>query len=139
MCDQKLVFSHLVKDAANFISYPLTLLNLLFIIETWYFPNYWIITRVAPIYKSGKRCDSNNYTPISMLSIFSRVFERIVQDQLHEFLRINCILTKNQYAFRTLHSSIISLVNSTEYWRQNIENQKLNATVFLDLKKHLIL
>ena len=58
---------------------------------------------------------------------------------MHEFLKVNCILAKNQYAFRTLYSTIASLVNSTEYWRENIDNQKLNATIFLDLKKDLLL
>ena len=48
---------------------------------------------------------------------------------------MNSILTKNQYAFRTLHSAIIFLANSIKYWRQNTDNQKLNATIFLDLKK----
>ena len=134
VCGPDKIPTTLVKDAANFISYPLTLIYNSSM-KNGIFPYYWKITRVALIYKSGKRCDGNNYRPISVLSIFSRVSEKIVQDQLHEFLKMNCILTKNQYAFRTLHSSIISLVNSTEYWRQNIDNQKLNATVFLDLKK----
>ena len=70
-----------------------------------------------------------------MLAIFSRVCEKIVQDQLHEFLNTNFILTNNQYAFRTLYSTILPLVNSTEHWRQHAENQKLNMMIFLDLKK----
>ena len=131
-CGPDKIPTTLVKDAANFISYPLTLIYNSSM-KNGIFPDFWKITRVAPIYKSGKRFDCNNYRPISVL--FSRVFEWIVQDQLYEFLKLNSILAKNQYAFRTLHSSIISLVNSTEYWRQNIDNQKLNATAFLDLKK----
>ena len=133
-CGPDKITTALVKDASNFISYPLTLIYNSSM-KNGIFPDYFKIVRVAPIYKSGKRCGSNNYRQISVLSIFSRVFERIVQDQLHDFLKTNCILTKNQYAFGTLHSSIISLVNSTEYWRQKIDNQKLNATVFLNLKK----
>ena len=75
-----------------------------------------------------------------MLSIFSTVFERIVQDQLCKFLNANGILINNQYAFRALYSTITSLVNSNDHWRQNTDNQKLNMTIFLDLKqKHLIL
>ena len=70
-----------------------------------------------------------------MLSVFSRVFSRIVQDQLQEFLRANYILTNNQYAFRTSCSTIASMVNRTEHWLQNNDNQKLNMTKFLDDKK----
>ena len=92
-CGPDKIPTTLVKDAANYISYPLTLIYNSSM-KNGIFPDYWKITRVAPIYKSGKRCDSNNYRLISVLSIFSRVFERIVQDHLPEFLKINCILTK---------------------------------------------
>ena len=70
-----------------------------------------------------------------MLSIFSRVLEKIVHDQLHEFLKANGILTNNQYAFWKLYSTVMSLINSTEHWLENADNRKLNMTVFLDLKK----
>ena len=63
------------------------------------------------------------------------IFLRGAQDQLHECLKVNCILTNNQYAFRTLHSIIISLVNSTEHWHQNASNQKIDMTIILDLRK----
>ena len=116
----------LVKDAANFISNPLTLI---------YNSSIKNGNRVAAIFKSGKRCDSNNYRPISVLSIFSRVLEKIVHDQLHEFLKANGILTNNQYAFRKPYSTIMSLINRTEDWLENADNRKLNMTVFLDLKK----
>ena len=57
----------------------------------------------------------------------------MVQDQLHDFLKANLMLKKNQFAFRTLYSMIIFLLNSTEHWRHNADNQMLNMTVFLDL------
>ena len=57
-----------------------------------------------------------------------------MHDQLHEFLKANCILTNNQYAFRKLYSIFMSLINSTEHWLENADNRKLSMTVFLDLK-----
>ena len=65
-----------------------------------------------------------------MLLFFSRIFDRIVQGQLREFLKVNSILTNNQYAFRTLYSIIVFIVNSTEQWRHIV-----NMTIILDLKK----
>ena len=88
-CGPDKIPTTLVKDAANFISYPLTLIYNSSI-KNVIFPDVWkIIARVAAIFKSGKRCDSNNYRPISVLSTFSRVLEKIVHDQLHEFLKAN--------------------------------------------------
>ncbi len=49
-----------VKDVADFISYPLTLI-FNSSLENGIFPDLWKTARVAAIYKAGKRCDSNNY------------------------------------------------------------------------------
>ena len=136
-CGPDKIPTNLVKKAANFISHPLTLMHNSSM-KNGIFSDYWKITPVAPIFKSGIRFYSNNYRSLSVLSIFSRVFKRVVQNQLPEFLKTNFILTNNQYAFRTLYSTIASLVNSTEHWHHNADNQKLNMTIFLDLKKHLI-
>ena len=93
-CGPDKIPTTLVKDAVNLISYPLTLIYNSSM-KNSIFPDYWKATQVAPIFKCGIRCDSNNYRPISVPSIFSRVFEMIVQNQLHEFLKVNCIITNN--------------------------------------------
>ena len=51
---------------------------------------------------SGARTDVNNYRPISVISVFSRMLDRISPDQLFEFLQANNTLTDNQAAFRKL-------------------------------------
>ena len=80
-------------------------------------------------------CLSGNYGPISVISIFSRILERIVHDQLHDFMRRNTVITKNQSAFKELYSTATSLICSTDSWYENIGHKKLNLTIFLDLKK----
>ena len=144
-CGPDKIPTTLVKDAANFISYPLTLIYNSSI-KNGIFPDLWKIAKVAAIFKSGKRCDSNNYRPISVLSIFSRVLEKIVHDQLHEFLKVNGILTNNQYAFRKLYSTIMSLINSTEqrkcecqiFDRQNLSCEILRNHEKVDRIMHLV-
>ena len=42
---------------------------------------------VIPLFKQGKSFDLNNYRPISVISVVAKVFERIVYDQLYNFLR----------------------------------------------------
>ena len=77
----------------------------------------------------------NNYRPISVLSIFARIMEKILHDQLIDYFKEKKMLKKNQHAFRKLHSTITSLVQSTDEWLNNIDSQKVNMTMFLDLKK----
>ena len=94
-CGPDKIPTTLVKDPANFISYPLTLIYNSSM-KNGIFPDLWKIARVAAIFKSGKRCDRNNYRPISMLS---RVLEKIVHDQFHEFLKANGMITHNHMLF----------------------------------------
>ena len=70
----------------------------------------------------------------SVLSAFSRLLEKLARDQLYDFLRANDLVSKNQFAFRKLHSTITSMLNITETWYKNIEH-KLNVSIFLVLKK----
>ena len=124
----------LVQDAAKSISYPLALIYNSSL-KNGVFPEIWKIAKITPIYKSGARTDVNNYRPISVISVFSRMLERISHDQLFEFLQKNDTLTDNQAAFRKLYSTMTSLIASTDYWYENIDCSKINLTIFLDLKK----
>ena len=124
----------ILKDAADCICKPLTMIfNSSFRLGT--FPDRWKIARITPIYKSGAKDDTNNYRPISILSVLSKLYEKIAHDQLIDFLQSNKKLTKNQFAFRKLHSTITSLIGVSDHWYSNIDNKKANFALFLDLKK----
>ena len=99
------------------------------------FPDRWKIARITPIYKSGAKDDTYNYRPISILSVLSKLYEKIAHDQLIDFLQSNKKLTQNQFAFRKLHSTITSLIGVSDHWYSNIDNKKANFALFLDLKK----
>ena len=68
-----------------------------------------------------------------MIAIVSRILEKIVHDQMFEFLQP--IFTKNQAAFRKLYSTITSLINSTDNWYSTMDRREVNLAIFLDLKK----
>ena len=99
------------------------------------FPDVWKLARVTLIHKSGPKTDANNYRPIYVISVFSRMLERLTHDQLFEFLKTNKRITSNQAAFRKHYSTMTSLIGSTDYWYESIDHSKVNLTVFLDLKK----
>ena len=63
------------------------------------------------------------------------MLEKIFHDQLIEYLTTNKVLTPNQSAFRKLYSTVASLINSTDYWYDNMDERQLNLAIFLDLKK----
>ena len=70
--------------------------------------------RVVPIYKTGDKSLINNYRPTSILSFYSKVFEKLMYNKLYNFIEANDILFAHQYGFRRGHSTqqaIITLIN----------------------------
>ena len=56
-------------------------------IETSQFPDSWKVARVAPIFKEGDKTEKPNYRPISVLPVISRLFEKLVFEQLYDYGR----------------------------------------------------
>ena len=77
----------------------------------------------------------NNYRPISLLSVFSKLIEKIMHARLYAFAIKNNIIFKSQYGFQKNMSTLHSLIEITEKIRNTIENKKYGCGVFIDLKK----
>ena len=99
------------------------------------FPHEWKIAKVtAPIFKKGSK-SVNNYRPISVLPIALKLFEKIVYQQLYDYLDKNEFLNIYQFGFRSLHSTMTALLETTNNWSINIHNGLLNGVLYTDLKK----
>ena len=104
-------------------------------IATGVFPDSWKVARVAPIFKSGQTDDQSNYRPISVLPVLSRIFEKLIFNQLYKYLNTNKHLFPKQSRFRRLYSVVTSLLSCTNDWYKNMDTGKYTALVFIDLKK----
>ena len=91
--------------------------------------------KVAPVFKTGDRDNLNNYRPITVLPTIARVFEKLIYQQLYQFLDKHKILGKQQCGFRSLHSTALALSEATNHWLMNIDNCNMNSIVFLDIRK----
>ena len=99
------------------------------------FPDDWKNARITPLFKQGEQNDLNNYRPISVISVGTKVSERIAYDQLYTYLVDNDFIYKYQPGFRTTGSTVTALLEATDSWEYNVDRGKVNAVVFLDLKK----
>ena len=59
----------------------------------------WKMAKVFPLYKKGDRTDAQNYRPISVLPVVSKICERVVNDKLYRYLNSNGLLTKTSLDF----------------------------------------
>jgi len=64
------------------------------------FPTQFKVAIVKPIFKKGDKQSLGNYRPISIISIFAKILEKIVKNRLIIFLEENNLLSKNQFGFR---------------------------------------
>ena len=72
-----------------------------------------------------------------MLPTIAKLLERLIYDQLYDYLTRNNLLTKHQSGFRSLHSTVTALLDATNEWYFNIDQGRTNAVDFLDLAKAL--
>ena len=98
-------------------------------------PSDMKIAKVIAIHKNGSPQDVNNYRPISLLSIFGKILERIMYNRLNEFIESNNILYSLQYGFRKSHSTTHSIINITEEINKTIDKGNYGVGVFIDLSK----
>jgi hypothetical protein len=74
-------------------------------IQTDRFPESWKTAIITPVYKSEERDLAGNYRPITILPVFSKVLEKIVAEQLMEYLESNQLLYPKQFGFRRIYST----------------------------------
>ena len=96
------------------------------------FPDGLKLAKVIPLHKKGATNVPSNYRPISLLSIFSKVTEKLMHKWLVEFLE-NCnILHPLQIGFHEKHSTLHTLISKTETIKETIDNDMFGCGVFID-------
>ena len=99
------------------------------------FPSKLKVGKVSPLHKKGSCDNLSNYRPISILSVFSKIFEKLMHQRLYKFLESFEILYPLQFGFREKHSTSHALLSLTESIKQFIDSGKVECGIFLDLQK----
>ena len=104
-------------------------------IHIGYYPKQLKVARVVPVHKGGDSNDINNYRPISVLTQFNRLFERVLATRLMSFFEKNKIITSKQFGFLKRHSTEHAILDLKEFIMESLSKKKITAVLFLDLKK----
>ena len=99
------------------------------------FPRKWKEAKVSPLHKNGPHDDVNNYRPISILPVLSKVLEKHVHDCLSANLKEYNLLHKTQSGFRSQHSCETALVHMIDTWLNAMNYGKMIGVVLVDFKK----
>ena len=104
--------SRMIKLCDTSIVKPLMLIfnNLL---NEGVFPLLWKKANITPIHKKGDKNDIKNYRPISVLPICSKLFEKVIYDNLYHYFETNNIFNINQSSLRAGDSCVNQLISIT--------------------------
>ena len=108
------IHSRFVRDGASIIACPLTHVINLSLIQG-VVPDDLKSARVVPLFKKNDKTEVGNYRPVSSLTIISKVFERVVYDQIESYLDQKKLLYKFQSGFRSRYSTDTCLTNLTDF------------------------
>ena len=125
---------HVVKHSFHLISASLVdIINLSLL--KGIFPDKLKIAKVIPVYKAEDPSLFVNYRPISLLTVFSKFFEKVMYNSLVEFAETYEILFCCQFGFRKNHSTSLSLIHLINKISSAIDKRESTVGVFLDLSK----
>lgn len=102
---------------------------------TGIFPDSLKAARVVPIPKGGDAGDVGNYRPISVLPIFSKIFEKAMYLQLYSYLSSKSILSDNQFGFREGRSTVNAVSDLLRYVYGELDSDKYVISVMIDFRK----
>jgi hypothetical protein len=103
--------------------------------EEGVFPEKMKIAKVIPIYKKGSKLNVENYRPISLLPVFSKILERLIYTRLNTFLKKCNILYENQFGFRKRHSTSHASAYLSSKLYKILDDKEKAISVFMDLSK----
>jgi hypothetical protein len=99
------------------------------------FPNILKSFVVKPVFKKGCKTNIENYRPISLLSVFSKLFEKCYLKRLLSFIHKHQIFSRHQHGFRQNMSTESAIFNLVTGILSDINKNHKTAGIFLDLSK----
>ena len=123
-----------LKDGADILTMPITqICNLS--IKFSHFPKDCKVANIKPIYKKGTKTDPNNFRPISLLPIVSKIIEKVIHDKTMNYLTKNNVRYRYESGFRKNHSTDTSLAYLTDKILTGFDSGLLTRMILIDLQK----
>ena len=99
------------------------------------FPTEIKLANVIPLYKADDAFAFNNYRPVSLLCVISKIFEKVMYNRLIDFLETFSILNNSQFWLRKMHSTYMALMNLINRLITSLENDEYVLGIYLDFSK----
>ena len=128
------ISNKLMKFVKNVISEPLSII-INQMLKLGIFPDSLKISKVVPLYKKDDQTNLSNYRPISLLPSISKIFEKVLLEQLTTYLDNNNLIHNHQYGFRKRHSTEYAALHIVDYLNYEMDRKRTPTNIYLDLSK----
>ena len=98
-----------------------------------YFPEDMKYSEISPVFKKNDNLMKQSYRSVNLLTVFSKLFERIMSDQIMSYFKN--ILSPHLSAYRAGYSCQHVIINLTEFWRESLDQNEYVGTISTDLSK----
>ena len=103
-----------------------------------HFPDSYKIARIIPIPKVSSAKEINQFRPISILPIFSKIFEKIVYLQLYNYCENSSVFDRYQYGFRRNRNTAGAILRLLQDVYNDLESNDYSISIFLDFAKAFV-
>ena len=128
------ITSRFLRLAANVIASPMCEILNRSITECT-FPALWKTARVIPVHKGSAKDNMNNYRPISLLCVMSKILEKHVYNNVISYFNRNKLLVDNQSGSRSNHSCQTGLTKLVNSWYNSMNAGEVIGCVTIDMRK----
>ena len=97
------------------------------------FPGAWKNSKVVPLYKKDDSLNPKNYRPVAIIPILSKILERVIFNQMTEYLSTNNLLHPNHHAYRVDHNTTTAMLQMYDGWVQAVESEQIAGVCMLDM------
>ena len=104
-------------------------------IRTGTLPDEWKLAIVTPLFKSGDATDVNCFRPVSVLPTVSKLAERVVCNQLVEYLTLHNVICPEQHGFRRGHSTESAMLDAVQFIISETDKGKVVSNIAADISK----
>ena len=105
------------------------------ILTTGIFPDKLKIAKVIPLFKKGDKSIFSNYRPIFLLLSISKLFEKVIYQQLYKSFEDSNLFYESQYGFRKGHSRELASLELVNRLLSKMDKGGVPLAVFIDLSK----
>lgn len=98
-------------------------------------PMDWKAANIVPIFKGGNKQEVKNYRPVSLTSLVSKLFEKIIKDHLQRYLDTNSLIRNTQHGFMAGKSCLTNLLEFLSYCTEEVDKGHCLDVIYLDFNK----